>query len=303
MMERVIITGAGGFIGSELTRKLIENGVSVIAISRSFSAFFPDSPLIAKIEMDISDPQKLLESIPECEYDAFYHLAWDGVNGPLKSNLSVQLNNINMTANCAYVAKHLGCKKFLCAGTVAEEAIKSIPNLKETKGGMLYGAAKYCARILTETYCKNINQPYIWMQFSNIYGPHNKTGNIVSYTLGKILNEQIASFGPALQPYDFVFVDDLIEAVYRLGFCKTKKNFYFIGSGKPRVLKEYLTIIGKVCGRPDLICIGINPDDGIKYNIKMFDNTVLRKDVGEYVSNDFEGSIEYTVKCLQRRAE
>ena len=56
------------------------------------------------------------------------------------------------------------------------------------------------------------------MQFSNIYGVGNKTGNLVSYTLGELMAGKEAAFGPALQPYDFIYVDDLIEAVYRLGF-------------------------------------------------------------------------------------
>jgi nucleoside-diphosphate-sugar epimerase len=55
------------------------------------------------------------------------------------------------------------------------------------------------------------------MQFSNIYGIGNNTGNLVSYTLGELILNKEANFGPALQPYDFIYVDDLIEAVYRLG--------------------------------------------------------------------------------------
>ena len=49
------------------------------------------------------------------------------------------------------------------------------------------------------------------MQFSNIYGVGNKTGNLVSYTLGELMAGKEATFGPALQPYDFIYVDDLIE--------------------------------------------------------------------------------------------
>ena len=43
------------------------------------------------------------------------------------------------------------------------------------------------------------------MQFSNIYGPDNKTGNLVSYTIDELRNGNEALFGPALQPYDFIF--------------------------------------------------------------------------------------------------
>lgn len=295
-MKKVIITGAGGFVGSELTRKMIAHGISVVAISQFFGEAFPQSPLITKIEAEISDSESLLNIIPVDKYDAFYHFAWVGVNGEKKADPGVQLDNIKMAVCCAAVAKSLECGKFLCSGTVAERAVESLSHLERTSGGMTYGIAKHCAHLMLETYCKNIGQPFVWMQFSNIYGPQNKTGNIVSYTLGEILQGREADFGPALQPYDFIYVDDLVEAVYRLGIYDTSKNYYFIGSGKPRILKDYLTEIGDLCGQPELIKIGTRADDGVIYSMDMFDNRDLVNDIGEYVSKDFGECIKYTIE-------
>ena len=130
-------------------------------------------------------------------------------------------------------------------------------------GGMMYGVAKHACRIILEDYCKNIAQQFVWMQFSNIYGVGNKTGNLVSYTLGELMAGKEAAFGPALQPYDFIYVDDLIEAVYRLGFKETNKPFYYIGSGNPRVLKDYLIRIGELVGCADKVGIGVREDNGL----------------------------------------
>ena len=219
-----------------------------------------------------------------------------GVNGPDKANPTVQTNNMAITLNCAKVAKESGCKKFLCAGTVAENAVFSLSRLDKTSGGMMYGVAKYCTRIMLENYCKNIGLDFVWMQFSNIYGPANKTGNLVSYTIDCISRGEEATFGPAEQMYDFIFVDDLIEAAYRLGNDKTTKSFYFIGSGKPRKLKDYLLEIGAICNKNNLIKIGMRDDDGIKYTAEMFDTNNLVKDIGNYVSKDFTDGIKYTLE-------
>lgn len=297
-MKNVIVTGGNGFIGSSLIKKLVANGIKVVAVDITFQGErLPESELITKIESCVD--ASLVEKLPAEEYDAFYHLAWKGVNGADKANPSVQLANIQMAIDCADICKKLNVKKYLCAGTVAENATFSLPNLEKTSGGMMYGVAKHACRLILEDYCKNIGQQFVWMQFSNIYGVGNKTGNLVSYTLGELMTGNEATFGPALQPYDFIYVDDLIEAVYRLGEKETNKAFYYIGSGSPRQLKEYLLRIGELAGYADKIGIGIRPDDGIKYSMDMFCNDDLVDAIGEYVSTDFDNGINKTIEWLK----
>lgn len=296
-MKRVIVTGANGFIGSSLIKKLIKKRIEVVAVDISFlNSKLPQCELIKEIEVGLDDVEKLENCIPVNDYDVFYHFAWAGVNGPAKANPVVQLKNAEMAMNCATVAKKVGSKKILCAGTIAERAAESLPNLEKTNGGMLYGVAKHATHLMLETYCKNIGLNFVWMQFSNIYGPENKTGNLVSYAIGELVKGNEATFGPALQPYDFIYVEDLIEAVMRLGENKTNENCYFIGSGRPRILKEYLFEIGRQYGKEELIKIGVRPDDGIKYTLDMFDTTKLVNDIGNYVTKTFTEGIKYTLE-------
>lgn len=297
-MKRVIVTGANGFIGSSLIKKLVEKGIEIVAIDLSFAiSRLPKSNLITKIESGVD--AALAETIPAGEYEAFYHLAWRGINGAEKADPIVQLTNIRMTIDCANVCKQLGVKKLLCAGTVAENATYSLPHLSQTNGGMMYGVAKHACNLIVENYCKNIGLPFVWMQFSNIYGVGNKTGNLVSYTLGELMAGKEAIFGPAQQPYDFIYVDDLIEAVYRLGVNDTPKSFYYIGSGCPRKLADYLIRIGKLAGFDDKVGIGFRADDGIKYTMDMFDNSDLVSAVGNYVTTTFDDGIVKTIEWLR----
>jgi nucleoside-diphosphate-sugar epimerase len=297
-MKKVIVTGANGFIGSSLIKKMVANNVEVIAVDINFANDrLPATALITKIEATVN--KELTDKIPVGVYDAFYNLAWRGVNGTEKADPTVQLANIQMAIDCANICKKLGVEKYLCAGTVAENATYSLPNLEHTSGGMMYGVAKHACRLILEDYCKNIDQKFVWMQFSNIYGVGNKTGNLVSYTLGELIAGKDATFGPALQPYDFIYIDDLIEAAYRLGANRTAKAFYFIGSGSPRILKDYLFRIGELVGQPDKIRIGLRTDDGIKYALDMFCNKDLVDAVGEYVSTDFDKGINKTIAWLK----
>lgn len=299
-MKNVIVTGANGFIGSSLVNILLKNGVKVVAIDISFAIpRIPDNDQVTKLEVGLDNVETLKSLIPVAEYDAMYHLAWAGVNGPSKADPTVQLKNIQLGINCALLCKSIGVKKLLCAGTIAEQAVHSLPNLTQTSGGMMYGVAKHCAHLMLEDYCKNIGLPFVWMQFSNIYGVGNKTGNLVSYTLGELLKGNEATFGPATQPYDFIYVNDLLEAVYRLGDSETKQACYYIGSGSPRILKEYLLKIGELAGMPQKVCLGIRPDDGIKYDFSMFDTTPLKENIGDYVSTPFEEGINKTINWLK----
>lgn len=297
-MKKVVVTGANGFIGSSLIKKLVEEGVAVVAVDLSFAVSrLPENPLITKIETGVDT--SLAEIIPVGEYDAFYHLAWRGVNGAEKADPTVQLANIQMAVDCAKVCKQLGVKKLLCAGTVAENSTFSLPYLSQTSSGMMYGVAKHACNLILEDYCKNIGLPFVWMQFSNIYGVGNRTGNLVSYSLGELMAGRKATFGPAQQPYDFIYVDDLIEAVYRLGASPTPKAFYYIGSGTPRKLADYLLRIGELAGCADKVNIGARADDGIKYVMEMFDNSALVSAVGDYVTTSFDEGILKTIEWLR----
>lgn len=291
---RAIVTGANGFIGSNLIKKLIDNNIEIIAIDLSFDNL-PNSNLIEKFEISVNDIDELLFN-PECyDCDLFYHFAWDGVNGDKKGDINIQLKNVELSLNCAKIAKELNIKKFLCAGTIAERNVESLSNLNKANASLIYGTAKHSLHLMLEAYSKNINLDFVWMQISNIYGPNNKTGNLISYTLNQLKNNEPATFGPAEEPYDFIYIDDVINAIYLLGINKTNNNFYFIGSGKPMKLKDYLIRIGKLCNKEHLIKIGERMDDGIKYTFDMFDNKELLNDIGNYISMDFDDGIKFTI--------
>jgi len=286
---RVIITGANGFIGSTLVKKFYDNGYKVVSLVKSkeedISSICNFSDVVYS---ELSEKEYIINTLKSDEESVFYHLAWAGVNGKQKSDYATQIQNIQMACDCVEIAKEIGCKRFLCSGTIAERAIESFSDLKNSNKGLMYAVAKNSTRMFAELLCKAISIEFVWMQFSNVYGSNNKTGNLISYTLSQLEKQEEATFGPAQQPYDFIYVDDLIEAVYRLGIKESlNNNFYFIGSGKSDILKNYLITVGELAGKRQLVKIGVRPDDGIRYNFEMFDNSDLVNEIGEYVKKPF----------------
>lgn len=292
---KFVISGANGFIGSRLVNKLFESGYNVIGIVRN-SRENVDS-IKGKCKLVFSELEDLnISDFADGDQDVVvYHLAWQGVNGKEKGDQLIQIKNIEMGLAFAKFASRIQCKKFLCAGTIAEESVKSFSKLSNIPASYSYAIAKFALRNLIKSYFSNKESKQVWMQFSNVYGPSNKTGNLISYTLDCLLKGQEAKFGPANQPYDFIYLDDLIQAIYKLGTTDVPNDFYFLGSGKPRLLKDYLNEIGTISNRPELIKIGERPDDGIEYTWDMFDNKNTVRDLGNYVSGDFEKHIKYTI--------
>ena len=84
--------------------------------------------------------------------------------------------------------------------------------------------------------------------------------------------------------------------MYRIGIMHTSESFYYIGSGKPRILQDYLRYIGEVYGKPELIRIGTRDDDGIKYRLDMFNIQPLINDIGDYAKRDFECEVKAMIE-------
>lgn len=222
-MGNVVITGADGYIGSLLVRKFAEEGYHVYAAVREDGSY--KAPADGKITaVSLSDIMRI-KNETEKTASLFYHFAWQGVNGKDKGNMDVQLHNIEMAVDAARTAKMLGCRKFLCAGSIAERGLDSLERLETVPDSMMYAAAKKSLRVILDAYCRHEGLNHVWMQFSNVYGPSNMTGNIIGYTLERLFSSKNAEFGPAAQPYDLVYEDDLAEACFRLGVKKIKSIF------------------------------------------------------------------------------
>jgi nucleoside-diphosphate-sugar epimerase len=291
-MKNVIITGATGFIGNRLIEELTKNEVQVHAIVRDLSKTKKYSTsLVRYYECEIKDIDSLKELFSN-NIDAFYHLAWEGSTGPKRADHKVQINNIENTLKCAEFSKTVHCKKFIGIGTITENLLEQSLILNNVSENLMYGMAKYSAFIMTNLLCKKLNISFIWAQLSNVYGKENQTGNILGYTISKLQNDELAEFSSAETYYDFIAVEDVVYALRLLGEKTTNRTKYFIGSGSPKILREYLLDIGKILKKEQLIGIGKKPNDGLVYELEWFSIKDLEKDVGFKVTKNFQENIK-----------
>lgn len=301
-MKSAIVTGANGFVGYWLVRELCGKGIHVTAVVKDKNeniSMFDGYENIDIVYCDLAELNQLPDRVRCSQYDVFYHLAWIAAGGAGRADYDIQLKNVKYACDAVGVAKSIGCKKILFAGTVTERVAEKSLFLPNSATNNVYGICKHFTHYLVNVECCKHNIDYVWMQFSNLYGPHSVNGNIVGYTLKELLKGNVATFGPANQPYDLLYIEDLVYAAYLLGEQNTNKHLYYIGSGNVSALSEWLLQIGRILGKEYAINIGARPDDGTRYDVNWFDISDLKKDTSYTPQFKLEQGITKTAEWLK----
>ena len=242
-MERVIITGADGFVGSYTVNHFLSMGKEVLALD-----IMPNPKRLQNhvnltyMQCDIANRDAMIANIPSGKYDTFVHFAWKGSAGNERVDYNLQMNNALNTVECLKVAKLLGCTRFVCAGSIMEYEVESAIHTQGSRPGLgyIYGMGKHIAHCLCKSVAADIGIDLIWPMITNAYGVGELSPRFVNTTLRKIINGEPLQFTAATQNYDFVYVTDVAKAFYLVAesgkpFCE-----YMIGSGTARPLKEFI---------------------------------------------------------------
>lgn len=280
-MKKAIVTGANGFIGSHLVRRLLDEGIDVISVD--LEGKNNNIPLESQfVPCDLTRPEKLLEIIDEHDIDTFYHLAWLGLTGEKRGSYEVQLNNARCAINSLLVAKQLGCKRFIGTGSIMEDETNIAVETEGHKPGIgyVYGAGKYVARSMCTCIAADIGIDFIWAKITNTYGVGEVSDRFINTTIRKIINHEKLQFTPALQNYDFVYIDDIAKAFYLIGEKGKPFKSYMISSGEARPLKDYIIKIKDQLSPTSPLYFGDVSFTGVNVPLSVFSNEELVTDTG-----------------------
>lgn len=302
-MRQAIVTGGTGFIGSWLVGELLRNKVQVTMIVRDKSNITPDlynNPSINLVESDLLDID-VSDINPDIKYDVFFHLAWGGVSAEHKNDLHVQFNNIPMSINALKLCKKIGCKLFISTGTVAEYSFcNDIMDLNAKQNpNDIYGASKVAVHYYLDVLSRQLGQAFIWTVLPSTYGEGRTDDNILTYTIRTLLAGSRPKYGNLEQLWDFLYVGEVVKALYAIAEKGKPGKVYGIGSGKFEPLRNYIVRVRDLID-PKLE-LGIGEIEAMSQ--KTFSSCVniydLIKDTGFQPDSDFESTISKTIEWLR----
>lgn len=303
-MKTALVTGASGFIGSALIAELLKHDTAVYAVVRKENIHkcpFKDHPLVHIVCCDMDNISALPGLVSE-HMGVFYHLAWASVSGPGRADIRLQLQNVQWTADALRTAKELGCKRFLCAGSVTEyEAMAAAYSQGCRPGaGYIYGGGKVAAHIMCASAASQLGVDLVWPMITNAYGPGERSPRLVCSTIQKCLRGESPQFTSGSQNYDFVYVDDVVRALRLIGEKGKAFHEYMIGSSQARPLKEFLLEMQAAIATGIEFRFGDIPFTGVDLPLEWFDCSQTEADTGFRAEVSFAEGCRRTMEWWQQ---
>ena len=286
-MKSAIVSGATGFIGTHLCRELLKNDIRVTGLAREDSGHIRRLPDVNLVWCGMDD----YDSFEGEKADTFYHLAWEGATGTGRDDEELQAKNIARTIKALKAAKRLGCKRFVALGTVYENLVPQILMDSRHRKPDFYLLSKQSSHYMCRKLAEKLDIEFVWATIFQPIGRYIKREQVMTYAIAGLLRGEPPEFGPAMEPYDITAVEDIAYGLRLLGNCELTRKEYYIGSGSPRIMKEYLERARKALGVDTELKIGARPDDGLRFSFDWYDISPIEKDTGYSVHVSFEQAV------------
>ena len=241
-LKNYIVTGAAGFLGCNLTDRLMQEEdahiYAVVRLNSPHNARLAPSERLTIVPADLSEYTHLDEMIEEA-CDVFFHLAWQGG----RYDFAEQYGNIADTIGALEAAARLGCKRFICTGSQAEYGRQTALITEEMSPHPVcaYGAAKLAACVLSQRRAADLGVAWIWGRVFSLYGRYEQEGRMLPALVKSLRSEQpFALSSSGAQNWDYLYAADAADALLALAKRGRAGEIYNIAHGGYRPLRDYI---------------------------------------------------------------
>ncbi|HMP74741.1 MAG TPA: NAD(P)-dependent oxidoreductase [Kiritimatiellia bacterium] len=258
----IVVTGAQGFLGRHVVRRLAADGHALLAVDRRPVVLAQAVPNVHYHVSDLSDPATLIP--PECEPVGPFtliHLAWD--LRQRETSYRVQSGQVTALAGLLDAWRGNGLSHVIAPGSAQEFG---------ARGGVInedtlpeeplspYGWAKRATFQMASSWSQQNGVGLLWLRPFIIYGLGQAGSMLVPYAIRQAQEGARAEFSDGLQVRDFVYVDDVVEAI-RLGVRKPVSGVVALnlGSRDPVRARDLLRAIADHFRAGDHFIFGARP--------------------------------------------
>lgn len=240
---RVVVTGATSFIGKKFVLSAVKIGWDVVAVVRRNSSKLSELKTISRlniVELNMNEYAQIGEMTGKC--DCFVHFAWNGTRGQERNDQILQEANYENSIEAIRSMIGAGCKRIITAGSQAEYGYCGGVITEETEchPNTQYGIYKLKVFDTVKKFCEDNNVSYKEPRFFSLYGPGDYDKTLIMSLISTMKKNEPCDLTECVQMWDFLYIDDAIDAVIKLCEQECPDGAYNLGSGDVRMLKQYV---------------------------------------------------------------
>jgi len=310
-MDKILVTGAGGFIGSHLAELLVQEGARVKALvhynSKNQWGWIEESEYRAQIEVvlgDIRDYDSVYNAIKGCEF--VYHLAaLIGIPYSYVSPLAYIKTNIQGTYNVLEASRQLGIENVLITSTSETYGTAQYVPIDEKHpavGQSPYSASKIAADQLCVSYYRSFGLPVKIVRPFNTYGPRQSARAIIPTVISQALSGcKTIKVGNVHPTRDLTFVRDTVNGFFKIAKSpSTVGEAINIGMGTEISVGDLIRKLLEILGKDVQIVQAdqrIRPENSEVERL-VCDNTKLREQTGWVPNYTLEKGLTETIEWI-----
>lgn len=301
-MKKVMVTGATGFIGGSLIRKLLSVGTTVYGVDIDTPKLdeFRVHPNFIPVIASFEQYKELPKMVQDDEIEVFFHFAWAGGFTTAIRDYTLQLSNAAYAGDALVAAKKIGCKKFVYAGTYNEFEIQTFlaSDSFEPRYTCIYSTGKTAADLICKTLAFNMNIEYCVGFIPMPYGENNyskQLANVVIDCLNKRISPKLVEGN---NTYDLVYIGDIVDAFIAIGEKGKNQKGYYIGHRTLKTFRQWMLEIRDILSPSVELKFG-EYKDAQNLDYSLIDLDALYNDTGYECNADFSKTIKKTADWVR----
>jgi len=255
MKNTFLITGASGFIGSVLLRRLVKEKQNIHLILRKNAKTWRINDLLESVTVhhsDLSDTRKLTKIVKIVNPSVIYHLATNGAYSDQNQPDLIIQTNILGTFNLLKACNTVKYQLFVNTGSSSEYGFKKFAMRENDilEPASYYAVTKCAQTLLCSHIAKQEKKPIVTIRPFSVYGPYEEPKRFIPTLMKALFLKEPMNLVSPKTARDQIYVEDMVDAYLKIDELKHNPGEYFnIGTGVQSTIKETVEAAIKVTNK------------------------------------------------------